>query len=254
VESSMYDDFYRMESWHWWFVARRKIVLSLLEKYLPRQSDLKILDVGCGTGLMLEHLRPFGAVEGMDSSQEAISYSKRLVGETVWQGALPEALQGISDKYDIITALDVIEHIEDDLAALRAISGALAPGGRLLCTVPAFNFLWSAHDTINHHKRRYRKPELQAKLQAAGLTVKKISYYNTLLFPLIAATRMLGSRFQKKAAGHRGESDVKPVIAPINFALCSVFGFEKHLLKAINLPFGVSLIAVAEKRSYGNKG
>ncbi len=149
-------------------------------------------------------------------------------------------LEGVEDgAYDLIALLDVLEHIEDDEAALRSIRTLLKPGGRILLTVPANRWMWSAHDTVHHHFRRYNPGSLRAVASAAGLKLYHLSHFNTLLFPLAAAARLAG-----KLAGREEADDAQPP-APLNAAFTSIFGLERHLLGRVPLPFGISLFAVA---------
>jgi len=151
---------------------------------------------------------------------------------------LPE-LDGLeSGAYDLVTALDVIEHVEDDRAALQGLARCLKPGGRILVTVPAFPFLWSAHDVANHHHRRYTRATLKAAVEQAGLKLEFMGWFNSLLFPLAVADRMWG-----KLTGREGSDDAMPP-APVNALFNTIFGLERHALGRLPLPPGVSLAAV----------
>ena len=144
--------------------------------------------------------------------------------------------------FDAITMLDVLEHIEDDVGSLATIERLLRPGGTFLCTVPAFAFLWSGHDDDAQHKRRYTRPELRAKLEGAGLRVRKISYYNTFLFPpIVSAHYLLGGR--RRGSG----TALREVATPLNAVLCRIFAAERHWLRVGTFPFGVSVLALARK-------
>ena len=188
------------------------------------------------------HLEKVGQTFGMDMSDEAISFSKEIFGGRVEKGALPDQVPYQEDFFDLITALDVIEHIDDDVGSISAIRALLVPGGKCIFTVPAYMFLWSAHDEMNQHKRRYTLPELNEKLVQAGFTVEKISYYNTLLFPAVFLVRMLNNVLQRE-----GASDTDMPGSAMNYVLKKIFGIEKYLLRYFNLPFGVSVLAVVRK-------
>ncbi len=154
---------------------------------------------------------------------------------------LPE-LAGVRDRaYDLIAALDVIEHIDDDGAALTAIAAKLKRGGKFLMTVPAHQWMWSAHDVVNHHKRRYSKASLRRLVEGSPLKLEKVGYFNSLLFPLAVA-----ERFSSKLRGKDG-ADVKLPSAPLNAALQAIFGAERHLVGRLPLPPGLSLFAVASE-------
>ena len=238
----MYRIFFEIQKKHWWFVTRKNIVLDFIDRYLSKGDQKKILDIGCGSGLMLNALQEVGQTYGMDVSDEAISFSKEIFNGRVEKGALPDQLPYQENFFDLITALDVIEHIDNDVDSIGALRSLLAPGGKCVFTVPAYMFLWSPHDDINQHKRRYTLPELKDKLVQSGFTVEKISYYNTFLFPVVFLIRMLNNLLKRD-----GASDLDMPGSAMNFILKKIFGTEKYLLRYLNLPFGVSVIAVVRK-------
>ena len=238
----MYRIFFEIQKKHWWFVTRKNIVLDFVDRYLPEGNQVKVLDIGCGSGLMLNALAKVGQTFGMDMSDEAISFSKEIFDGRVEKGALPDQVPYQEEFFDLITALDVIEHIDDDVGSISAIRALLVPGGKCIFTVPAYMFLWSAHDEMNQHKRRYTLPELNEKLVQAGFTVEKISYYNTLLFPAVFLVRMLNNLLHRE-----GASDTDMPGSAMNYVLKKIFGIEKYLLRYFNLPFGVSVLAVVRK-------
>lgn len=238
----MYRIFFEIQKKHWWFVTRKNIVLDLIDRYLTKREQIKILDIGCGSGLMLNALEEVGKTFGMDMSDEAISFSKEIFNGRVEKGALPDQLPYQENYFDLITALDVIEHIENDVDSISAIHSLLVPGGKVVFTVPAYMFLWSSHDEMNEHKRRYTLPELNEKLVRAGFTVEKISYYNTFLFPVVLLVRMLNNVLKRDDA-----SDMDMPGRALNYVLKKIFGIEKYLLRYFNLPFGVSVLAVVRK-------
>lgn len=242
MKIEMYRIFFEIQKKHWWFVTRKNIVLDFVDRFLPKDDQVKILDIGCGSGLMLNDLEKVGQTFGMDMSDEAISFSKEIFGGTVEKGALPDQVPYQEDFFDLITALDVIEHIDDDVGSISAIRALLVPGGKCIFTVPAYMFLWSAHDDMNQHKRRYTLPELNEKLVKAGFSVEKISYYNTLLFPAVFLVRMLNNVLRRE-----GASDTDMPGRAMNYVLKKIFGIEKYLLRYFNLPFGVSVLAVVRK-------
>jgi len=238
----MYRIFFEIQRKHWWFVTKKKIVLDTIDRHLSKSGDIKVLDIGCGSGLMLTALQDVGQTFGMDMSDEAINFSKELSNGKVEKGLLPDQIPYEENFFDLIIALDVIEHVDRDIDSLKAMRSRLVLGGKALITVPAYMFLWSAFDEMNEHKRRYTRTELNAKLVQAGFTVEKISYFNTLLFPVVYVVRMLN-----KVLNRDGASDVDMPSRPLNFILEKIFGIEKYLLRVVNLPFGVSILAVAVK-------
>lgn len=238
----MYRVLFQIQQKHWWFVTKKSIVLRCIDKYLRLNQSSKILDIGCGSGLMLNALQKIGETSGMDMSDEAIGFSRELFNGDVRKGHLPEQVPFEENMFDLITALDVVEHVDEDEASLAAIRARLVPGGKAIITVPAYMFLWSNFDELNEHKRRYTRKELKQKLIEAGFTIEKISYYNTLLFPAVFLVRMLNNLLKRD-----GASDNDLPSRPVNFLLRMIFGIEKHLLEWCNLPFGVSVLAVVRK-------
>ena len=242
MKIEMYRIFFEIQKKHWWFVTKKKIVLDTISRNLSKHADIKVLDIGCGSGLMLNALEEIGQTFGMDMSDDAINFSKEIFKGQVKKGFLPEQVPYEEDYFDLITALDVIEHVDRDVDALKTLRSRLISGGKAVITVPAYMFLWSSFDEMNEHKRRYTRPELETKLLQAGFTVEKISYYNTLLFPVVYAVRMLNNLLKRD-----GASDVDMPSTPLNFVLEKIFGIEKYLLRFANLPFGVSILAVVRK-------
>lgn len=227
---------------HWWFAARRAILRGEIQRLkLPPGAD--ILEVGSGTGANLDLLAEFGNVVGLEMSPTAIALAQRRAcsrpgAVTMRLGRCPEDLTCLP-RFDLVCMFDVLEHIEDDGASLSAAAAHLKPGGRLLLTVPSYQWMWGPHDEHLHHKRRYDRALLASRCAQAGLALHGVSHFNTLLFPLA-----LASRLYEKAAGRSTAATAAPA-APINAALRCTFAFERHLLARIRLPFGLSLLAVA---------
>lgn len=242
MHTNMYRIFFEIQKKHWWFVTKKKIVLDTIDRHLTKDKNAKVLDIGCGSGLMLNTLEGVGQTYGMDMSDEAIDFSKEIFDGNVAQGSLPDHVPYEDNFFNLITALDIIEHIDRDVDSLKVIRNLLTSEGKVIITVPAYMFLWSSFDEINEHKRRYTLTELKTKLVQAGFTIEKISYYNTLLLPIVFVVRMLNNILKRD-----GASDVEMPSTPVNFILGKIFGFEKYLLRFLNLPFGVSVIAVVKK-------
>ncbi len=239
---------------HWWFAARRRIVLQVLRGALGERarrdsSPPAILDIGCGAGATLRELARLGKACGVDAEPSAVEAAARRSGCPVSRGRLPDALPFEPASFDVVTLLDVLEHVDDDRGALAAIARLLKPGGFLLCTVPAYRFLWSEHDVANQHKRRYTRPELRNRLEEAGLRVRKLTYYNTFLFLPIAAVRVARGKPESEGTGRKAEArpDLGSLPAPINSLLRAVFAAERYWLHVGNYPFGVSVLALAQK-------
>jgi len=245
MHAQIYREMERVENHHWWFVGRRAIVRNTLARTAPSRGavGLRILDAGCGTGGNLRMLSEFGQVTGLEYEPIAADLARRRGKWEIVEGALPNDVPFRSERFDLIVMTDVLEHIDDDVGALKSIRALLAPGGRILLTVPAFQFLWSNHDLHHHHKRRYNKASLRSTIANAGLEVVTLSYFNFWLFPLVAAARLLAPRSSKAAP----ESLLRIPPAPVNGALAALFGGERFLLNRTSLPFGVSLIAVLQE-------
>lgn len=189
-------------------------------------------------------LREFGVAEGMDGSPDALGFARERLGADVplHQGDLPAGLPP-KRTWDLITAFDVIEHVAEPVEALRAILAALAPQGTFVCSVPAFQFLWSKHDELNHHFRRYNLALLRSQLTEAGFEVQFISYFNSWLFPPVAMLRLARNLVGSDA----GQNDVAEVPPLLNGVLTRLFASERFAVSRFPLPFGVSLLAVARR-------
>jgi SAM-dependent methyltransferase len=239
MERVVYEQMAALDERHWWYCGRRKVIADLIRRTAHPAKNAAILELGCGTGHNLPMLGQFGNIDALELDDEARAIAERRIGRKVMSDPLPE-LKGVLDRhYDLIAALDVIEHIDDDHAALAAIATKLKPGGKFVMTVPAHQWMWSAHDVVNHHKRRYSKRRLRALVDASPLRLEKIGYFNSLLFPLAAAERLVS-----KLRG-REDADVKLPPRPVNAAFEAVFAAERHLVGRLPLTPGVSLFAVA---------
>ena len=237
-----------MEDVHWWFVARRRILLTILNRYIGAgpAGTRRILDVGCGTGTMLTYLARFGAAEGVDIDSEAIEYCHAR-GLTQVSQSTADSLPFANNTFELVTALDVVEHIDDDLGVLREMRRVLRPGGRLLLTVPAYRFLWGRQDDINLHKRRYVASEVRDRLHVAGFEVQRLTYMNAVLFPAIAGIRLI--RHVLPSPPGLKSDFAFPAPRPLNGLLSAIFGAERFMLGRFDIPFGVSIMALARKPS-----
>jgi SAM-dependent methyltransferase len=243
MNKNLYRIFFQIQKKHWWFVAKKNIVLDFIDRYASTKANPKILDIGCGSGLMLGALEKIGQVSGLDMSDDAISFSKEIFSGQVEKGFLPDNIPYPKNNFDLVICLDVIEHVTEDVAALVSIRSHMVDGGKAIITVPACMLLWSDHDVVNEHKRRYDMKELKSKLLASGFVIEKISYFNTLLFPAVLVVRTLNNILKRK-----GESDMDMPNPFLNAILKGIFSLEKYILRFCNLPpFGVSIIAVVRK-------
>jgi SAM-dependent methyltransferase len=237
-----------VEDSHWWFAGRRRILESFVrqiaeELRLPAGRRPRFLDVGCGTGANLEMLAQFGEAEGVDVSEDALDFCRARGLSKVRRGAA-ESLPCGDAEFDLVTALDVVEHLDDDLAGLREMRRVLKPSGRALLFVPAFMWLWGVQDDVSHHRRRYTLSQLRARVEAAGLAVERATYANVTFFAPILAGRLL-----MRALSLRPASENNVNVSALNGVFGRVFGAERHWLRRFNLPFGVSAIIVARRVS-----
>jgi len=241
MERIVYQQMAELDDRHWWYRARRRILAELIRREVHPAADARILEIGCGTGHNLAMLSGFGHVDGLELDDEAAALSEKRLGRVIIRSPLPE-LDGVSNDYDLIGAFDVIEHIDDDHAALAAIATRLKPGGKFMMTVPAHPWMWTAHDVANHHKRRYSKRSLRALVEGSPLRLDKIGYFNSLLFPLAIVERA--------ASKLRGKDDgnVSLPPRPLNNLFEAVFASERYLVGRLPLPPGLSLFAVASAR------
>lgn len=240
-----YQKLYDLEATYWWFVGRRIIIKNILQKYLPRTKNLSILDYGCGTGGTLPLLSEFGKVIGVDVSPTAVKLSQKNSHYKVDLVDLNQPLP-MQDSFDLITILDVLEHIQDDQGILKNLKAHLRPGGTLLITVPAYQFLWSEHDVALKHFRRYTAHTLLEKLKLAGFEPIYCTYANFFVFPLVFVYRLLKGTINKLHPKKQAETSY--VILPrwLNNFLIFLLKIESFLIVRMRLPFGSSIFLVAK--------
>ncbi len=249
MERTYYREYFFFEQDNWWFVSRRRILMALLRRRLPKASGLKILDAGCGTGINLEYLAEFGDVTGVDFAEEAIDFCRRRGNGSVRRADLTR-MEGWPDgEWGLVTALDVIEHIDDDRAVVRELLRVTKPGGHLLITVPAFPALWSEHDEVNHHKRRYRASELKNLVRESGGEVVRFTYMNSLLFPIawVVRTWQRARRAMFGPPDHPPRTDFQDYHPVVNALLQATFTAEIPLVVSTGLPFGLSMVCLVRK-------
>jgi len=241
MKEHTYPIMFRVEQAHWWYTGRRKILAGFVEQICREVTDRRprILDVGCGTGANLLMLAEYGDAEGVDISEDALAFCRERGLDKVRLGA-GEQLPYEDGTFDLVTALDVVEHMDDDLAGLREMRRVLRPGGRVLLFVPTFMFLWGLQDDVSNHRRRYRLPELRRVLEQAGFEIERTTYANITFFLPILVMRQL-----MRLTGVKAESENNINVSALNGVLGSVFGAESWLLRVMNLPFGVSGLCVA---------
>ena len=253
MEDLHYDEMAQLEETHWWHLARQRIIPDWLGRQFRRlgfKDNLKILDLGCGTGKMLKVLKQFGETTGVDSSQKAIEYCKtKGAGNVVLADATKLPFR--KESFDVVTAMELLEHIEDDAGALREWFRVLKPGGVLFLTAPAYMWMWGSADRFAHHKRRYTLGDLAALAKYHGFHVTKATYFNTLLFPGVALIRLFRKMFLRVETmtsadlARAFDFNIGPKF--LNGFFTWLFSLERYLLRWLSLPFGVSMMAVALK-------
>ena len=242
MDARLYEEHALLERDHWWFVGRRDILRTVLARHLPPRASRRILDVGCGTGGMLPMLAEFGTVEGLEGEPTAVEHCQSAYPSfSVRLGDVPADVP-TDGTVDVATAFDVIEHLEDDVGALSAMRSAVRRGGTVVVTVPALQWLWSDHDRANGHWRRYSRSDLETAIRSAELELVHLSYFNTLLLPIVAASRLIERLRGAQAAP---ESDFSMPRRSVNRALTRTFRLERSVAARAGWPIGVSLVAVA---------
>lgn len=238
--SNSFEQLLVMEESHFWFKARGDILENILATYIKIGS--KFLEIGCGNGYMLARLAHIGAsLHGADLFLDALKFCRTRLP------SIPLFVLDINnlpfkEEFDSIGIFDVLEHIEDDSRALSQIHKALKPGGYLLVTVPAYQFLWGPPDTAAFHKRRYTKKQLSSKLRNAGFKVDRLIFFNSFLFPLLVVSRIL----QKNISSSQEDLELQ-IPSFLNKILGKIMSAEKEILRWVNFPVGGSLLAICHK-------
>ena len=238
-----YSILHEVEEKHWWHVGRRRIIAGFVQEICAQfvESRPRILDIGCGTGGNLMMLSQFGQAEGVDVSADAVAFCRARGLQNVKLGSA-ESLPYEDATFDLVTALDVVEHLDDDVAGLREMRRVLRPGGRLLMFVPTFMFLWGVQDEVSHHRRRYRLVELERAAHDAGFSIERTTYANlTFFLPTLLGRQLM------RLTGIRPESENNVNVSALNGVFGALLGAERHLLRHINFPFGVSGLCVARR-------
>lgn len=250
MERTVYEQFAELEKTHFWFRGRRAIFFDLIERALRGQStnghwERRILEIGCGAGGMLGPLSRFGRVTGLDVAHDYLGYCRERGHQQVVNGSGYE-LPFADRTFDVVALFDTIEHIPDDRRVLAEVRRVLRPGGLVFVSVPAYQFLYSQNDRVAHHLRRYTRRQLREVMAAAGLTPRKLTYFNTFLFPLILPAlgvlilkeRLLGLPQYQTNLSHQFSK-------PVNELFTRAMSAERWWLRHIDFPFGHSLIGMA---------
>jgi len=246
MDRSLYDELHRVELSHWWFRARRQIVWSLVDRFkgLNTGTRLRVCELGCGTGGNIIEQADRHDVVGVEFSEHAIRYAQKSLGSRIRYGCLPKQVDLPRASFDVVLLTDVLEHIKDDVASARTALDLLAPGGIVVATVPAYQWLYAPRDAHHHHFRRYGKRQFRNLWNGSDAEVCVLSHYNSLLFPPAAAVRLAS----KLVRSNTKPGDLQVPSRPINQLLMRLMSSERHLLGRVPLPFGLSLVGVVKKR------
>lgn len=248
MRKDLYQEMYELEETYWWHVAKRMLVKKLLSLYINDYSNKKLVDIGCGTGKFLQEMnvwQDWQALLGLDGSDEAIKFTKERKIAQVKKADFETKLPIKSNSYDVVTSLDVVEHINDDQHLIHEFYRVLKPGGIAIITVPAHQWLWTYWDEMLGHYRRHNKQSVSRLFNNAGFTIEKLSYFYSYLLPIALIFRALKSRKTKDEQA----SDFIKVPQIINMFLLSKAFVEKESIKYINIPFGLSVVCVAKKQN-----
>ena len=241
METEAYSNIFKIEERLWWYRGRRDVCFGLLDRLLPESQGCEILDVGCGTGYNLKLLERYGRSHGVDVSEEALRLCElRGVERVTLHDA--EEIPFDDETFDLVTAFDVIEHVEDDRAALLEFRRLLKSQGRMLIYTPALPWMYNEHDRKVHHKRRYTLGELREKLETAGFEIVHISYVNLFILPIV----LLARAFYVVTGKEHPEMNIPP--EPFNWVFSKLCWFESLLVRYFTLPYGMSLVALVRLR------
>lgn len=244
MDTKEYERMYRLENFYWWFQGRKNIVLRLVKNYFKDKKIHNILDAGCGTGMIFSNLEKFGTVIGIDLSEEALKFCKERRLRPLINADLT-SLPFQDESFDLAVALDILEHVPEHEKAMAEFYRTVVKGGKLIITVPAHPFIWSEHDIALHHVRRYTMKTFNELIATQKWKKLKISYAISFTFPGIVLFRILGKFFKKKK--ETASTDLIILPKAINSFLTFLIRIESRMMQYINIPFGVTIVAVLEK-------
>lgn len=247
MRKDLYREMYELEDKYWWHIAKRDLVRMLIQNSGIDMAKSIYMDIGCGTGRLMEEMQKgFGwkKVTGVDGSGEALRFCKKRGLVNVSKGDFEEKLPAKSASVDVATCLDVIEHIENEKVIMSEIFRVLKPGGILVVTVPAYQFMWTYWDDMLFHKRRYTKNDMAGKLAKVGFKIEKSTYAFSFLFPPAVLVRIAKSLI----VSLRSRSDFAPLPSFVEATFKTLSKWERGLIGKMNIPFGLSVVCVARKK------
>lgn len=254
MKENIFEQYYNLENTHWWFSGMRLIYKKMIKQFNICDNYSLILDVGCGPGMILNDFKKYGDVFGFDKSQTALEFcKKRGVGTRIFQ-ATATRIPIKTESVDCVTSFGVIEHIDEQDDVLSELFRVCKPGAKAILMTSAFKLLWSYHDEIVGHKRRYSINELKDSVKQAGFIVNRISYINAFIFPAVLVIRLLQRLINFRPKNYEKINDLFVVPKPINIFLKGILALESLIVPFINLPFGVNIIAVIQKPLLRNEG
>ena len=250
MDPDYFKQYYTLEREHWWYMARIKILASFVKLHLFKGEPLKILNVGVATGATSEMLLQFGTVTSIEYDKACIDFVNNNTSIKVQQGSITE-IDFEDNTFDLVCAFDVIEHVENDQKAASELLRVCSKKGYVFVTTPAYQFLWSEHDVVNHHYKRYTLGGFKKLFEKDLYNIVKQTYFNTFLFPPIALLRLALWPFQKNknVTNEPRETDATRFnSSAVNKVLYNLFLFEKSFLSKISFPFGVSIALLLRKK------
>jgi SAM-dependent methyltransferase len=238
--------YYDLGKTYWWLAGKYKVIADVVRRsFRPVRPNPRVLDLGCGPGNLLDYLVPHGATYGSDYSADALRFCAGRGFPRLFRADF-HTLPVRADSFDLVTCIDVLEHLSDDRSAIQELQRILRPSGLLIVSVPAFQFLWGDHDTLYGHHRRYTTAQVRERLEAVGLQIHQLTYFEPAFVAPLWLYRNLKKLFVREG-GIEQRDDFISLFPPLNTILSHLIAAERFALRYVNFPFGVTILAVASK-------